>query len=131
MEKTIEYLARKHRALVNDYRDSDGRYRENCMMLALETGLRLLAECKTPEVRQILAKDLIPVFFKDSWLEGWSAHQVCCDGVFAYDPLMGKPVDKSIYPILMFGENFPSTISITPQEFPEVISKFRSRGELI
>ncbi|MBL7100765.1 MAG: hypothetical protein ISS23_02300 [Nanoarchaeota archaeon] len=134
MESALEYMARKHVTLINDYRTPCGNYSESCGIIAIELAERLLSEGKEPYIMKV-AEDVFSSGFitckvlKPLTYEGrirWGAHQVCCWDGKVYDPILDKPVSLKDYFKLVFGEEVEISVLIPSNEINEYISRGKS-----
>lgn len=103
----LDYLIKKNKTLINDYRMSDDSYlQESCVSIAGDIAKMLLNEGKRPEIVLITGKlvanphitaseRLKPVQYEGR--VGWGSHVVCiCDGL-VYDPMIGRPLPLEEY----------------------------------
>ncbi len=132
--KVSDYLRDKHRQILNDYRDLEGKYREQCGYIALDIAKLLLESGYRPyimEAKQEVQDNnflkvipLVPKIYKGR--VKWSVHQVCCCKGLAFDPVIGKPVKISEYTKEIFGEKIPMEVVIPFERIEEFIERFRS-----
>ena len=118
MESALEYIARKHKTLVNDYRTPDKNYVESCTFIANEIAKLLLQEGKKPQIMFIRGKlidtinteTLVPVQFNGK--VEWGGHQVCFADGLAYDPLLDKPAPIEKYYKKAFNQELTVEVSV-------------------
>lgn len=130
METIPDYLARKHRTLINDYKGSDSQHSESCGSIAIEIAQRLLAEGKMPYIARIRGKVLDGIGNREGLVpriyEGrveWGAHQLACANNTAYDPMLGKSVSIDDYCSIAFEGEVEMDILVPPDRIKEFIER--------
>lgn len=118
MESTLEYLAKKHSTLRNDYSTPNGKYSESCECIAVEVAKRLLNEGKKPYIAKV-SKELTPLLYEGRIK--WYTHLFCCCNGLAYDPILKEPVPLKDYCRLVFGENIEITVKVPSEKIKEYI----------
>ena len=129
MKLALDFMRQKHETLINDYRIPDGMFRESCGMIACEMAEKFLLEGYSPHIRIIrgVANEignrlsLTPKIYDNRIT--WGAHQVCCIGENAYDPMLGSPVKLMDYLSEAFGSDCEMVIFVRE----EYIEKFLQR----
>jgi hypothetical protein len=130
MESALEYMANIHPTLANDYRTPDGKYSESCGCIAVNIARKLFAEGKNPFILRIRGelidsinrKTITPKTFNGRI--SWGAHQVCCEGGLAYDPMVSpESIDLDNYCKIAFQENVCTDILVKQEDIKEFISR--------
>ncbi|MGV8142149.1 MAG: hypothetical protein ACP5NS_00765 [Candidatus Pacearchaeota archaeon] len=130
MTSALEYLARLHLTVTNDYRTPNGQYSESCGLIATDIAKRLLAENKTPYIVIVRGKlvdsanrkPIVPKPFGGRI--SWGAHQVCCEKGLAYDPMVGsKPVATRDYCEIAFKGEVEMDVLITEDTIREFVGR--------
>lgn len=109
----IEWLEAKSLTLQNDYR-THGRYSEACGLLAFDAAELLTMAGESPSIGTYTGREirisglidnesLVPPRYEGR--VSWGAHVVAINNGYVYDPMVGKPVSLSEYPMLAFGTN--------------------------
>lgn len=127
----IDYLQQKHQSIVNDYHTVDGKYSEQCGLIALEIADSLIKDGREPCIMEVSeyvikngsihSKKLSPKIYGGR--VSWRAHQVCfCDGL-AFDPILDEPISTQDYTKEIFGENIKTEILLPTDKIKEFIGQ--------
>jgi hypothetical protein len=131
METTLEYMARMHQQLADNYMNEERTERAACGIIAVEVGKRLKREGKYPGIKSMASFDLpssvrgslMPLIFKGKWDEGWGSHHVCWESGLMYDPLLGEPVPELEYSQKMFGFYVPLRSEFSFANFARLVGR--------
>jgi hypothetical protein len=129
MKATLEYLSRRNQELIaTNYRG------QSCWLIAVETASKLIEDGLRPHIETTYKpvrrggndcqlEEIFPRFLRG---KEWVTHNVCCTDDEAFDPLIGKPVPKRDYCMILFGE--PIDMEQTYSE-EEILKLYRERQE--
>ena len=130
MESTLEYLANMYPVLGNDYRTPDGKHSNSCCHIAVEIAKRLIFEGKSPYIIGIEGEELgngnreVIVPKRYNGRIEWGAHQVCCEGILAYDPMVdSKPVLLLDYCEIAFKDKSDFEILVPSEKIVEFVHR--------
>ena len=104
----LESLATIHETIENESKYGHVP-NQVCAHIALEVARELLDSGVAPRIMKVEGRDennrqreIRPLLYGGD--EVWYCHYVCCDEKFAYDPIVGCPVELSDYTEKVFGE---------------------------
>ena len=127
----LDYLESMNATILNDYRTPDGQYSEHCGLIAIDLAKLFIAFGKEPYIMKVSeyihkngsihSKSLNPLVYEDR--VSWGAHQVCCCGDEAFDPIVGKPISINQYTQTVFGESINMEILIPKNLIREFVSR--------
>lgn len=130
MKATLEYLSRKNQELI-----ATNYSGQSCDDISIETAMKLVEDGLTPHIERVFElirdergnEELKSLFPKPLNNKDWGAHLVCCTKDLAFDPLIGKPVPKSEYCMILFGDYIAMEFARSKDETLRDIEKYKER----
>ncbi len=119
----LDFLSQKHQELLDDYKTPDGKHSNSCSLIAGEVAELLLKDGKRPSIMTIIKRNdaLVPVQYGGR--VKWGGHTVCVAEGLVFDPMVGRPVPLSEYPMVAFGTEVEMNTHVSEDKIEEYLSK--------